>query len=285
MTAHILIVEDDDEYIAELQQMIAETGGPAVPTFVTNRDDAVAKLENGYFDFAILDLKIPTAAGNTDFDPEHGKYVFHHVRKVSPGTKILVLTGSPSDDFIAPLLAQKHDSDIWSEGAKVDTVEFLKKIDIDQAPEKISRVVSAIHALSDIELQTNGLNLSTGEDRLIRIFSKHFKALTCSVHPIGAGKSGARPLRLKMFDQTGAPIREVVAKLGELPKMQDEDARYDEHVVLLDGAATPRKMKLLEFGAGALAGLFYQLASGHDASIFKVMAPRRACCEGSCGYC
>lgn len=276
MTAHILIVEDDDEYIAELQQMIAETGGPAVPTFVTNRDDAVAKLENGFFDFAILDLKIPTAAGNTDFDPEHGKHVFHHVRKVSPGTKILVLTGSPSDDFIAPLLAQKHDSDIWSEGAKVDTVEFLKKIDIDRAPEKISRVVSAIHALSDIELQTNGLNLSTGEDRLIRIFSKHFKALTCSVHPIGAGKSGARPLRLKMFDQTGAPIREVVAKLGELPKMQDEDARYDEHVVLLDGAATPRKMKLLEFGAGALAGLFYQLASGHDASIFKVMAQEDA---------
>ena len=79
-----------------------------------------------------------------------------------------------------------------------------------------------------------------------------------------------------MFDQTGAPIREVVAKLGELPKMQDEDARYDEHVVLLDGAATPRKMKLLEFGAGAIAGLFYQLASGHDASIFKVMAQEDA---------
>ena len=146
MTAHILIVEDDDEYIAELKQILAETGRPAVPTFVTNRDDAVAKLDNGFFDFAILDLKIPTAAGTTDFDPEHGKYVFHHVRRVSPGTKILVLTGSPSDDFIAPLLAQKHDSDIWSEGAKVDTVEFLKKIDIDQAPEKISRVVSAIHA-------------------------------------------------------------------------------------------------------------------------------------------
>lgn len=272
MTAHILVVEDDDEYITELQRIIAESGGPAIPTFVTNRDDAVAKLDSGFFDFAILDLKIPTAAGTTDLDPEHGKYVFHHVRNVSPGTKILVLTASPSDDFIAPLLAQKHDADIWSEGAKVDTVEFLKKIQIDQAPEKISRVVSAIHALSDIELQTNGLNLSTGEDRLIRIFAKYFKALSCSVHPIGAGKSGARPLRLQMFDQTGALIREVVAKLGELPKMQDEDARYDEHVVLLDGAATPRKMKLLEFGAGAMAGLFYQLANGHDASMFKAMA-------------
>lgn len=272
MTAHILVVEDDEEYIIELQRIIAESSGPAIPTFVTNRDDAVAKLESGFFDLAILDLKIPTAAGTTDLDPEHGKYVFHHVRSVSPGTKILVLTGSPSDDFIAPLLAQKHDSDIWSEGARVDTVEFLKKLHIDQAPEKISRVVSAIHALSNIELQTNGLNLSTGEDRLVRIFAKHFKALTCSVHLIGAGKSGARPLRLQMFDQTGALIREVVAKLGELPKMQDEDARYDEHVVLLDGAATPRKMKLLEFGAGAMAGLFYQLASGHDTSMFKAMA-------------
>lgn len=276
MTAHILIVEDDEEYITELQRMIGESNGPAIPTFVTNRDDAVAKLECGFFDLAILDLKIPTAAGTTDLDPEHGKYVFHHMRSVSPGTKILVLTGSPSEDFIAPLLAQKHDSDIWSEGIKVDTVEFLKKIHIDQAPEKISRVVSAIHALSDIELQTNGLNLSTGEDRLVRIFAKHFKALTCSVHPIGAGKSGARPLRLQMFDQTGALIREVVAKLGELPKMQDEDARYDEHVMLLDGAATPRKMKLLEFGAGAMAGLFYQLASGHDASMFKTMAEEDA---------
>lgn len=276
MTAHILVVEDDEDYVDELKRIIAEAGGPTIPTFVTNRDEAVAELESGFFDFAILDLRIPTAAGTTDFDPEHGKYVFHHVRKVSPGTKILVLTGSPSDDFIAPLLAQKHDADIWSEGAKVDTVEFLKKIEIDQAPEKISRVVSAIRALSDIELQTNGLNLSTGEDRLVRIFAKHFKALTCLVHPIGAGKSGARPLRLQMFDQTGALIREVIAKLGDLPKMQDEDARYDEHVVLLDGAATPRKMKLLEFGAGAMAGLFYQLANGHDASMFKAMAEEDA---------
>lgn len=272
MTTSILVVEDDDDYIAELQRIISEFGSQANTTFVTNRNDAVAKLESDFFDLAILDLKIPTAAGTTDLDSEHGKYVFHYVRRVTPGTKILVLTGSPSDDFIAPLLAQKHVSDIWSEGAKVDTVEFLRKIDIEQAPEKISRVVSAIHALSEIELQTNGLNLSTGEDRLVRIFAKHFHAVTCSIHPIGAGKSGARPLRLQLFDQTGAPIREVVAKLGELPRMQDEDARYDAHVVLLDGAATPRKMKLLEFGAGAVAGIFYQLASGHNASMFKTMA-------------
>ena len=98
-------------------------------------------------------------------------YVFHHLRKVSPGTKILVLTGSSSEDFIGPLMEQKHDADIWSEGEKDHTVEFLKKIQIDQAPEKISEVVAAIRALSDVELQFNGLNLSMPEDRLVRICS------------------------------------------------------------------------------------------------------------------
>ncbi|WP_228766244.1 response regulator [Pelagerythrobacter aerophilus] len=152
MTAHILVVEDDEEFVSELKKIIAGVDGPTLPTFVTNRDDAVAKLDSEFFDFAILDLKIPTARGSLDLDPEHGKYVFYHARTVSPGTKILVLTGSPSEDFIAPLIEQKHDADIWGEGAKVHTVEFLKKYQIDQAPEKINRVVAAIRALSDIEL-------------------------------------------------------------------------------------------------------------------------------------
>ncbi|WP_370526673.1 phosphotransferase [Salipiger sp. PrR007] len=276
MTAHILIVEDEDAYIEELKRIIGEAGGAAIPTFVTNRDDALAQLETGFFDFAILDLKIPTAKGTTDLDPEHGKYVFHHIRKVSPGTKILVLTASPSEDFIRPLIEQKHDSDIWSEGHKVHTVEFLKKIQLDEAPEIISKVVAAIRALSDVELQCEGLNLSMAEDRLVRIFAKNFNARRCAVYPIGSGKSGASTLRLQLIDRTGALIREVVAKLGELHKMIDEERRHDAHIVLLDGGATPRKMKLLEFGAGATAGIFYQLASGHEASMFLTMAAEDA---------
>ena len=63
MTAHILVVEDDESFVEELKQIIADSGGPALPIFVTNRDDAVAKLESNFFDFAILDLKIPTALG------------------------------------------------------------------------------------------------------------------------------------------------------------------------------------------------------------------------------
>jgi CheY-like chemotaxis protein len=272
MTAHILIVEDDEDYINELSAIFKGLAGPSRLTVARSREEARTLLENEFYDFAILDLKIPTGEGTLDLDPAHGKFIFHHARKVTPGTKLLVLTSSPSDDFIADLLSQKHDADIWGEGAKVDTVEFLRKIDIDRAPETISKVVDAIHALDGVELQLHSVNLSTGEDRLVRIFAKRFGAMRCAISTIGAGRSGAKTLRLQLFDGGGAALPEMVAKLGPLDRMRDENARHDANIVLLSGAVTPRRVAMLEFGAGPTAGLFYQLAQGHDESMFAVMA-------------
>lgn len=276
MTASILIVEDDDDYVTEIHNILEGLGAPYRAVVARNRDEALARLDSEFFDFAILDLKIPTGDNSLDLDPEHGKALFHHARRVTPGTKLLVLTSSPSDDFIADLLTQKHDADIWGEGAKVDTVEFLRKIDIDRAPDSISKVLHAIHALDGVELDLRAVNLDTGEDRLVRIFAKRFGAMRCVVSKIGGGRSGARTLRLQLFDGGGAPFREVVAKLATLDSVQDEDGRYEAHIILLDGAVTPRKMAMLEFGAGPIAGLFYQLAQGHDDSMFATMAKEDA---------
>lgn len=272
MTAQILIVEDDEDYASELNAILNGVGVLVHVTVAANREEARAYLDERFFDFAILDLKIPTTEGTLDLDPEHGKWIFHYARKVTPGTKLLVLTSSPSEDFIADLLTQKHDADIWGEGAKVDTVEFLRKIEIDRAPDTIGKVLHAVHALDAIELDPRGVNLDTGEDRLIRIFAKRFAARRCVVSKIGAGRSGAKTLRLQLFDAGGAPIREVVAKLGSLARMQDEESRYERNIVLLNGAVTPRKMAMLEFGGGPTAGLFYQLADGHNDSMFVTMA-------------
>jgi len=272
MTAHVLLVEDDEDYINELRSILEAIGVSFQLTVATNREEARGHLDSTFFDFAILDLKIPTTKGALDLDPEHGKFVFHHARSVTPGTKLMVLTSSPSEDFFADLLAQKHDADIWGEGAKVNTVEFLRKMEIDKAPDVIAKVLTAIDALDAIELDLQSINLDTSQDRLVRIFAKRFGAMRCVVSKIGSGRSGAKTLRLQLFDGTGAPVRDVVAKLGSLEKMQDEDRRYEANIVLLNGAVTPRKMAMLEFGAGATAGLFYQLAKGHDESMFATMA-------------
>lgn len=268
----VLIVEDDDDYVTEIRNILEELGTPVETVVARNRDEAHARLDSEFFDFAILDLKIPTGHNTLDLDSEHGKAVFHHARRVTPGTKLLVLTSSPSDDFIADLLTHKHDADIWGEGAKVGTVEFLRKIDIDQAPEKIGKVLQAVNALDGVEVDLRAANLDLREDRLVRIFAKRFGAMRCVVSTIGGGRSGAKTLRLQLFDSSGAPFREVVAKLATLDRVQDEDARYEAHIILLNGAVTPRKMAMLEFGAGPIAGLFYQLAQGHDVSLFATMA-------------
>ncbi len=96
--------------------------------------------------------------------------------------------------------------------------------------------------------------------------------MRCTVSKVGGGRSGAKTLRLQLFDGGGAPFREVVAKLNSLDRVQDEDGRYEAKIILLNGAVTPRKMAMLEFGAGPTAGLFYQLARGHDESMFAAMA-------------
>ncbi len=271
MTAHILIVEDDDEFADTLDAMIAGMPGRAQVTFVRSREAACEALNRQLFDFAVLDLKIPTEEGRHDANPEHGKYVFHYARSAAPGTKLLVLTGSPSEDFTADMLAQNHQADIWAQGRLVNTVEFLRKIDIDKAPELIANVKAAIVALDEIEVVLHQINLETAEDRLLRIFAKRFEARRCVVTPIKEGKSGAKPLRIQLFDRNGSLILQSFAKLGPLHKIRDESGRHDRHIVLLRGAATPRKLSMLEFGAWKSAGIFYQLADGFSESIFDLI--------------
>lgn len=269
--AQVLVVEDDDDFVTEILAMINEVAPTANVKVARGRNSACSLLETEFFDFAILDLKIPTIDGALDATPEHGKNVFHHARSVAPGTKLLILTGSPSDDFISDLLQQKHDADIWSEGCEIATVEFLRKLDLEQAPAKIYNMLSAVAALSDIELSLAGVNLQIQQDRLIRIMAKHFDAARCVVSPVGLGKSGAVPLRLKLVAADGHQIQQIVAKLASHKKVFDENTRHDKHVVLLENAATPRKVLMHEFGAGATAGLFYQLADGYDVSMFDLM--------------
>lgn len=267
----MLIVEDDDDFIAELSALIAAVSPDADVAVARCRDGACGLLDTRFFDLAVVDLNIPTREGGLDADPDHGKLVFHHARTAAPGTKLFVLTGSPSEDFISDMLAQQQNADIWGEGAKVGTVEFLRKIDVVNADAIIGRALAAVAALDDVELEFRGVNLQTAEDRLVRIFGKKFGAARCVVSPIGAGRSGAATYRLQLHDGSGAGIRIAVAKLAKLAQVSDESARYDAHVALLDPASTPRKMATLEFGGGSTAGIFYQLAVGHDLSLFELL--------------
>jgi hypothetical protein len=182
----------------------------------------------------------------------------------------LVLTGSPVEDFIPAMLQQKQQVDIWSEGWKVGSVDFLRKYKIDECSGKLALIAAAVHALSEVELDRGGIHLAVQEDRLIRIFAKRFCGAHCTVSRLSGGVSGAKVVRLRITDSGGGRIHDAVAKLGSLDDIRDEATRFDNHVSRLDPGATPRKLATLEFGAGAVAGVFYGLAAAYDASAFDI---------------
>ena len=270
MTLHVLIVEDDEDFLEELREIITRLPGDSDIRIASSRDQAYEMLEYGFLDLVILDLKLPTVSGALDADPEHGHAVFNRIRAVAPGTPIFVLTGSPAEDFIQELLSNQQQIDIWSEGQKTGTILFLKKFDIDKCPETLMPIGQAIERLSDVELDRGGVNLSLAEDRLIRIFSRKFQGVRCVVSGLGGGLSGARVIRLRVTDSQGVQVHDAVAKLSTPADVRREGACYDNHVTRLDPGATPRKLATLEFGAHKLAGVFFGLSDGFDESAFDV---------------
>lgn len=270
MTLHVLIVEDDDDFVDELRQIISGLPGTSDVRVARSRNEAYKMLEEGFLDLAILDLKIPTVSGALDADPEHGHAVFHRIRNRAPGAPIFVLTGSPAEDFVAELLENQQQIDIWSEGRKTGTILFLKKYDIDKCPEKLAPIAQAIEHLSDVELARVHIELNLAEDRLIRIFAKKFQCARCVVSRLGGGLSSARVIRLRITDSQGVQVHDAVAKLSTPAEVRREGECYDNYVTRLEPAATPRKIAVLEFGAHNLAGIFFGLADGFDESAFDV---------------
>lgn len=280
MTLHVLIVEDDEDFVEELREMIEALPGGGIIRFAGSRDQAFAMLEDRFLDLVILDLKIPTVNGALDADPEHGYAVFNRVRSTAPGTPIFVLTGSPAEDFIQDLLANQQQIDIWSEGHKTGTIQFLKKYNIDECPKRLTPIAHAIERLSDVEVERAGIVLTMAEDRLIRIFAKKFQGVRCVVSRIGGSSlSGARVVRLRVTDHQGVQVHDAVAKLSTLANVLKEGDCYDNRIARLAPAATPRKLATLEFGAHALAGIFFGLADGFTESAFDIAREFPERCE------
>jgi hypothetical protein len=226
-------------------------------------------------------LKIPTVDGALDAEPAHGHYVFAQAKAAVPGTPILVLTGSPAEDFIPAMLGASQQIDIWSEGRAVGTVDFLKKYKLEECPLKLKPMISAIHRLSEVELNRGGTELTPQEERLLRIFSKKFDGTHCAINQLGGGLSGAKVMRVKVKSSSGAVVHDAVAKLGSREDIRDEAERFDIMVSRLVPSATPRKLATLEYGAGARAGVFYGLAAGFEASAFDLAAYQNGRARGA----
>jgi CheY-like chemotaxis protein len=270
VTVHVLVVEDDNDFYEDVAAVLGDYGQNVSVTRVSTRDAALAALNDAFFDLVVLDLRIPPTAESLDTDPLHGRAVFGAIRTTAPGTPVVVLTGSPAEEFIPDMLRQAQSVDIWSTGEKAGTVDFLRKVDFERFPASIAPVIDAVMSLSGVELSVTGMNLSIEEDRLLRIFARKFGGVRCAASLISGGLSDARVMRAVVTDARGARVHDAVAKLGALVAVRDESARFDTFIGRLEPHVTPRRIATMEYGAKASGGVFYGLAQGFEFSAFDV---------------
>jgi CheY-like chemotaxis protein len=267
----ILLVEDDASAVETVREILSELPGHHLPVVATNRDEAIGLLTREFFDLMILDLRIPAENGSPSALPEHGLAVFGRAKDAAPGMPIFLFTGSSVEDFVPSLLAGQQQVDIWG-SEKLGTVQVVKKIDLDKLGHLLSPYIIGCRSLADVELEREGdLLLSTEDERLIRIFARRFEGSRCVVTALSGGLSSSRVLKVKVLSPYGTMRVNAVAKLGTIEAIQDESRRYQQYVVQLTPGATPRLLLSLEFGAKAMAGVFYGLAAGHDESFFRVV--------------
>ena len=206
MTAYVLIVEDDPDFIGAIQEVLRGMSPGVTVQVAQSRDAAMALLVTEFFDIIILDLKIPTTDGALDADSQHGFAVFTRAQKVASGTPVFVLTGSPAEDFIPDLVGNARQVDVWGEGRNVRTVAFLPKYRFDSFQEQMLPNLRSIDTLADVELDRAGIALETPDDRLIRIFARRYGGARVVMSLLGGGLSGAKVLRLRVTNSHGAPV-------------------------------------------------------------------------------
>jgi hypothetical protein len=144
------------------------------------------------------------------------------------------------------------------------------KYRFDEFSERLAPIAASLLVLGDIELDRRGsFGSSLADDRLIRIFARRRGGVRCCIWELGGGLSGARVLRIRVADATGALRDHAVGKIGSHEDVLQESQRFDKHVSRLEPQATPRRLETIEFGAGNRAGVFYGLAAGFGSTLFE----------------
>ncbi|MFT6188978.1 MAG: CheY-like chemotaxis protein [Oleispira sp.] len=267
----VLIVEDEADFHSYITKILNELDANIESFVVESRDDAIAVLSSGelFFDFISLDLKLPVTVNEFSKTPDNGLAVLAACNKYCPGTPVLILTGSSTVKMIQQFLAKSHVEELWADGIKRSTIDHLPKEDVDQLGSIFESIYRSVESLSEIELiYRDGLDIPIKHDRLLRTFIKSQVGVSAEVKAIGGGLSDAKVYALTIFDLGGHVILRSVAKCGNLTDIEEDSKNYDRYINRLPPDVTPRKLRLINFGAQDAGGVFYGLASGYDSSFF-----------------
>ncbi|TCW42924.1 response regulator receiver domain-containing protein [Phytobacter diazotrophicus] len=265
---NILIVEDDVSFAEEIKSRVNAICREPSYIVAESFKDASLLIESDFFDMIFLDLKLPTAKGKMDSDPQHGRNLLDIAISNAPGTPVFILTGSSAEPFLPDMMELSHQVDVWGHGKTLPLIGFHPKHRLNSLDEKIRPYLEAFDSVCEVELNP-ACDLNISITRLIKIFTASVGGVYCNVDRIGSGLSDASVYKLEVNDGTGLRIHNSIAKIGTPSTINDEVERHDRFISRLESFATPRKVAVLAYGAKKTSGVFYSLATASELNGFS----------------
>lgn len=270
----ILLVEDKVDFAASIEKAIIAIDGCEV-IWKRSKAGALGALEEESFDVVILDRRIPTEDDFLDDHQDHGWAVFQAIAERKPGTSVWFLTGTVDADFAVEMLRDHgRRGDIHCCGRNDPVHQVFWK-------DKMTACVAAVRAFradvqqtDQIHLEHAGkpINLSADEIRLLKLFGRRYGGSKIQVRSLAGGLSGARVLRVTVFNGAGAPQITSVAKVGAFNEIEVERGKYHAEVVKLAPGSFPQMIAQIGLGAGHYAGIFYGVVGTEVKSLFDFLA-------------
>jgi CheY-like chemotaxis protein len=256
----LLIVEDAPNIVQALRDDLGRFLGADEITVCQSRDAAYQAIGGLVFDYAILDLKIPTIDEKLDAEVDHGKAVYEKLRAESPGTQVCFLTGFATEDFFTDISQQAERIDVWGSNEPQPMVTMYKKSRLSEIADLVNSVKCEIRAIEDIEIIGNP-HPAFPEDRILRVFGRRHDAASLLVDNLSGGLSNVRVLRVQLRDRNGVVSFIAAARVGSRLDIRKEIEGYQRYVVRLPNGSFPAYTGEVVAGAGPSAGVFYKLIS------------------------
>lgn len=269
----LLIVEDDLDTIDVLRQQLEDPGVDLV--VAQSKESAEAALAGDFFDLVLCDLNIPTSDGVLDGTVDHGMAVLTNVRSTCRGTPVIGFSAyGATPGLLNRLLGMGWQEDFLGVGKDEPVLNFLDKTALDECVIETRRVRQEIDALGEIEIATGFgvVDLTPAHERVLRIYGRRRVGRVLKVAQLGGGLSDSRVVKVRIEGGQGELVATLVAKLGSIDAIDDERSRFQQHVAgSLQLGVCPGLVGVVRAGAGALGGLFYELAGEFPESLFDVL--------------
>ncbi|WP_219906566.1 phosphotransferase [Photobacterium phosphoreum] len=242
----------------------------------THYAGAIEKLSSNDYDYIIVDQSIPLDSSGSTPDITNGIRFADYVKKVSPGTPLLILTGQDRDEITEKYVEDQEQVVFW-DGIPRGLVKVRAKSRLLAALQLIEMAAKELVAIDEIELDIpDNIELTKLQKRVIRIFAKHKEAIGAKIDILGGGLSSSAVLRVTLINSANQCFQYALAKIDKQSEVEKDASNYTNHINKLPVGCFPTLLGRYFAGCADVQGVFYQFANDYSVDYFSILRSNEA---------